>query len=386
MIFTKHPQLMDYEELCKWAVGLIKRQSPESNYLDYKAAISVESKTNKIEIGKDVSSFANEYGSVLLYGVPEKDESGVPIPQDLSECGISIDNNLPEKVENILLDVVVPPLPELFIKLLTPQELNPKSLLLIYHPESWNKPHMLEGYKEGRYYRRGNFKSVPMNEREVEAAYLTRKVSLSHADNFFTTGDFRAIPNHGRFFRVILCPRFTKFRKDEMSENEFKQWLDNNPPDGRRGDWIPFLNGWAFLGYPDGNYYGKQYEIRLFHNGGFCFTMDLDYAYDEDRNLLNIKLIEDILKKQILSSADKAFELLKINGPLSLQFNLYNVLKLKAFTHPDFNAPESGTPYIEKPSINFIEEMSVDELRFNSDNVRKRLMDRLASLFGMWRK
>lgn len=66
MIFNKNPQLMDYEELCKWAVDLIKRQSPESNYLDYKVSISINSKADKIEIGKDVSSFANEYGGVLL--------------------------------------------------------------------------------------------------------------------------------------------------------------------------------------------------------------------------------------------------------------------------------------------------------------------------------
>ncbi len=191
MLLPKHPKLMSDDDLCDWIKSLIDRRAPESSTLDYKAEISINGKSNRIELGKDISSFANEGGGILLYGVPETKEKGVPVPKDLSECGVEIPQDIPTNIENILTDIVVPPLPELNIKVLNLKEIKPKSLLMIYHPESWNKPHMIEGYNHARYYRRGNFRSVIMNERQVEAAYLTRKASLYHADNFFKTGDFK---------------------------------------------------------------------------------------------------------------------------------------------------------------------------------------------------
>ena len=238
--------------LCDWAKSLIDRQAPESGDLDYKAEISIEGKGNRIELGKDISSFANEGGGILLYGVPEmKDDNGVPIPKDLSECGIEIPME-PIAIENILLSIVAPPLPELEIRVLNLKELDQKSLLLIYHPASWNKPHMVQGYKHVRYYRRLNFGADIMEERQVEAAYSSRRASLGHADEFFKTGDFRDIPEEGRFFRVILCPRFTLTRRQEMHRDKFDSWRYNNYPlepreimSTNHGEWIPFLDGWS---------------------------------------------------------------------------------------------------------------------------------------------
>lgn len=387
MFLPKHPRLMSDHEICDWAKSLIKRRAPESSSLDYKTKISIENQTERIELGKDVSSFANEVGGILLYGVPEMEEQGVPVPKDLSECGIEIPPDLSINIENILLDVVAPPLPELHIRVLNLKELGQKSLLMIYHPESWNKPHMVEGYKHSRYYRRGNFRAVIMNERQIEAAYLSRKASIDYADIFFKIGDFRAIPEHGRFFRAVICPLFYLIRKEEMLEEQFKKWLNVNPPGGRRGDWVPFLDGWCFLGYPSGNFHGKQYELRLFHNGAFCFNMDLDYAINS-QDILDLEGMKTVFKDMILQYANKAFEFLRISGPLSMQVDLYNVKTLNAgFPPRDYMFdPNMGITPIETDTITFNEQMSVSELRFNTDKALERVIDRLASAFGIWRK
>lgn len=386
MVLPKHLRLMSDDDLCNWAKSLIERHAPESSSLDYKAKISIKSQTNRIELGKDVSSFANEAGGILLYGVPEMEDNGVPVPKDMSECGIGIPRNLPIDIENILYDIVMPPLSELNIRVLNLRESSAKSLLMIYHPESWNKPHMVEGYKHARYYRRGNFRAVVMNEREVGAAYLSRKAALDYVDNFIKTADFRAIPEEGRFFRAIVCPHFPLIRREEMLEERFKDWLDANPPDERRGDWVPFLDGWCFRGYPAGKFHGKQYELRLFHNGAVCFNMDLDYAIDKQEHL-NLKGMEKVFKDMILPYADKAFEFLRISGPLSIHVNLYNVKTLNAMIPSEdwFFDRELGVTPIETYRINFLEEMSVSELRFHADNILERLVVRLASAFGIWR-
>lgn len=49
------------------------------------------------------------------------------------------------------------------------------------------------------------------------------------------------------------------------------------------------------------------------------------------------------------------------------------------------NAEIGATP-IKYELINYTEETSVTEMRFNADNVLKRLIDRLASAFGIWRR
>ena len=387
MLFSRHPRLMNDIELCNWVTSLVSRKTPESYYLDYKASISINKRNEKIELCKDITSFANEGGGVLLYGIPEEDENGVPVPKDFSECGIEIPKDLPISIENIIMDIVCPPLPELLIKILALNKPAPKSLLLIYHPESWNKPHMVEGYEQGRYYHRGNYRAILMNEKQIEAAYVTRKASLDFADNFFRTGNFRDFPSHGIFFRAIVCARFSLFRREEMAEDAFKKWLDNNPPDNRRGDWIPFIDGWCFRGYPKGNFYGKQYEIRLFHNGSICLNLDLSSEINE--GYLNLTRMEEyIFNKLFLPYAYKALESHKIAGPIFFSFELFNAKNLMAkyLSEKWYSDPDVGDTPIETNTLSFVEESSVNKLRFSSEKVQKRLVDRLSSAFGIWRK
>ena len=86
--------------------------------------------------------------------------------------------------------------------------------------------------------------------------------------------------------------------------------------------------------------------------------------------------------------ANKVFEFFRISGPLSIQVSLHNVKTLNAEIPYDvwFADTDLGPTPIEKDKISFIEETSVDELKFNIDNVTKRLIRRLASVFGIWQE
>ncbi len=268
MPLPRPPQLMTEDELLAWVRDTIRRQTPESDQLDYKAAISIGRREERIELARDVSSFANERGGVLLYGVPEDRGNGVPMPRPLEECGIDMPARLPEDMENILLETIEPVLPELFIRPLVLPEIAPRALLMVHHPASWNRPHMVARYDQGRYYRRGNYRAVLMREREVEAAYAMRGAAVRHAQEFFDSADFGAIPAEERFLRVIVCPHFTLVRREAMRERQFREWLEANNPAGRRGDWIPFLDGVRFVSYTTGGLRGLQFEVG-------CFTLAL---------------------------------------------------------------------------------------------------------------
>ena len=102
----------------------------------------------------------------------------IPLPKDLTYCGIDKLDVATIELENMLLDTVRPSLPEIDIRILKPTELHPKVLLLVCHPASWARPHMVEGYDQGRYYRRGNYRAVLTKELAVESAYQTSQRRL----------------------------------------------------------------------------------------------------------------------------------------------------------------------------------------------------------------
>lgn len=220
MLLPKDPHLMTPAELADWTRALISRRAPESSSLDYKSALNVETRSDRVEFGKDVTSFVNEHGGVLLYGVPEIDQNGVPVPVPLTDCGLEAPPDFAEQLENILTDTVYPPLSELFVGLIQVPEIAPKVLFFVYHPESWNKPHRVE-YRDARYYRRGNYRAIIMGAREIEAAYAARRSFAVAAREFMRTADFGDIPPGVPVMRVVLIPRFPLFRPEVMAERRF---------------------------------------------------------------------------------------------------------------------------------------------------------------------
>ncbi len=154
-IFREPVGLLEFADI----ETLVENRIPESLILDYKRELGSSTK----EIAKDVSSFANERGGWLIYGV-ETDEHDMPkgiVPLESTP-------GLKEKVEQQINSAVSPP-PYTEMKLVeAPQE--GKCLLVLFVPESSNL-HMVTVRRDNRYYRRGNFIAVPMTEREVRDRY-----------------------------------------------------------------------------------------------------------------------------------------------------------------------------------------------------------------------
>jgi hypothetical protein len=90
----------------------------------------------------------------------------------------------------------------------------------------------------------------------------------------------------------------------------------------------------------------------------------------------------------LLKPAAKLLQVFGVAGPVAIRVSLHHVRGFKAFDRTDtWVAHEDAPPVaLEGDGIFFDEESSASELRFSRDAVLRRIMDRLASAFGMWRK
>jgi hypothetical protein len=410
MLFNRDIRRMTDPELSVAVKSLIAAREPESLRLDYKETLDISKESGKKELAKDVSSFANEQGGVLIYGVPEARQDDLPRPKPLAECGMEIDRGLTESIESILINTVQPPLHALDIRVVDIPEIAPKHLLLIHHPESYWKPHMFEGYGVRRYYRRGNFQAIPMSEREVEAAYLAREAARTHARDFLKTASFG---NHsGTVLRAVACPVTRGQFKELLLQPRITQWLNNSKPFAMdlpwNGEWFPLLDGWRFLSESKGNVSHSLYEFRLFHNGAICLNLDMSCSYVFD-GFLALSELRKHLPDLFLRSAERIFKGLGVGGPLVLQLSLLGAQTLGCVRDEDeykemcfardkiqkgeparFNGryyttlEELEKRYQDGDRIVFEEESSVNDIQEQPDVIVNRLISRLGMAFGVW--
>ena len=135
---------------------MVHGQVQESIHLDYKASGGADP-NRPVEIGKDVSSFANSDGGVIVYGV--KEEKGIPLGIDE---GVDPAHCSKERLEDIITSHITPRLSDVRI---IPLLLGTGRLLYVVSvAKSFGGPHQVSDKK---YYKRHNFKSAPMDDYEI---------------------------------------------------------------------------------------------------------------------------------------------------------------------------------------------------------------------------
>jgi hypothetical protein len=147
---------------------LANNNTPEDQFLEYKREIG----SNK-EVAKDVCSFANGSGGLIIYGVEEQ-EPGVP-----RIVGIDPQDSV-EQIDNVVASALSPRVK--VITRLIPIPNSERALLVVSVPESDLKPHMVSSYEDRRYYVRRNATNIKMDEIEIQDAYQRRKKAQDDAD------------------------------------------------------------------------------------------------------------------------------------------------------------------------------------------------------------
>lgn len=159
-------------------LGLITSRTEESTYIDFKDARALSSNEGK-EISKDVSAFANSDGGIIIYGINEDNHvaSAVSFIDGNKYNKEWLENKISGNIQHRISDVLIVPIR-------FDNDIN-KTVYVVKIPKSISKPHM--NTVDNKYYRRSNFKSVPMEEYEVRDFYLRVNESVVELESLLVS-------------------------------------------------------------------------------------------------------------------------------------------------------------------------------------------------------
>jgi len=285
MPLPTHPDLMP-DELPHWVQRLVDDQVPEGLLLDYKGQrYNLRRDEEKSELAKDVTSFANKQGGVILLGIPERlDEQGRKTKLPDPDYGTTQEPDYGPRVRDILASVVSPMLPSLRVAWVEKAADAGKGVYLIWHPESWLSPHMVHGYGEFRYFQRDGDRSrpVPMDEQQVERLYQLR-VSGEERREAFLSSDFSLGRQHPEVphITVCLCPRMLLSRVWDFREGPLRDWITTHIFAVRRetAEWRPTSNGACSVHETRGTRVARV--VQLHTNGAISASQGLTSPEDE---------------------------------------------------------------------------------------------------------
>lgn len=193
---------------------IIKEKWEESLKLEFKAAEAI-SKTQRNEISKDISAFANSGGGILIYGIKEKDH----VAADVSFVDGTVTTK--EWIEQVINSNIQPKIEGILIFPIRFDSDIRKSVYVVKIPES-DKAHMAVNKK---YYKRFNFESSPMEEREVrDLYYKSKKTDLSIVDVESQKRSSMGVNgNYGNFrFKINFIVRNDSNYKEDNYKMEFE--------------------------------------------------------------------------------------------------------------------------------------------------------------------
>lgn len=392
-MLPKHPDQypQDNIELEAWIRHLVDERVPEGPRLDYKQTISLQllkdkdTYKNKIEAAKDISSFANEVGGTLIYGIPEDRQSDeIAVPS--KPYGIEPIHGLESPLENIYVDSISPKLVEWRIRKVHLTEYPGKVVYVVWTPESWLGPHMVHAFREKRYYRRGQLRAVAMDEHEVRARYERTRGLQSAATDFlqsqeqlFLSGGLQRSFGD-RTSNYIACPLLLDAERVDLYSQNMQNWLSNNGYQARGGfgvEWVPCAKG------VEAESTGKRYAA-IYSGGAISCWQETTVRQDNDKGLLLVYKTELAELKAFLAFASKFYQNIDYYAPLLVRFSIYGLLagtikiSTSDFRSDTFSLRAQGD-YLHRDM-----KLSSSLLFSNPDSVLNEFGNKLFQAFGLY--
>lgn len=391
-MLPKHPDQYSDEELEIWVRHLVDDKVSEGPRLDYKQAIALKSEKERLEAAKDISSFANEIGGTIIYGIQEdrkSDEIAIP----LKPYGIDPIPDLESRLENIYIDSIAPHLPEWRIKKVKLTKYPQKVVYVAWVPESWVGVHMVEAYGDQRYYRRGQLRAVAMSEHEVMQRYERLRIGQNALKDFLNSSELNYpgeyLPNDEFISHYVVCPTMLFSDRVNFAASDMRKWLKENRYEllhwgggrDRFDEWVPFTYGVRAKEQS-----GGLWKAELHKNGAVsCWSETAVRQDDRDQRKYKLLYLEELKAIEgFLQFACSFYQRINYLGPLHFQVVIENRAHENLFL---------DRPLLERPKASFIRNdanlyIALSEPSsklFESPNkILKDIADNMFRAFGLW--
>ncbi len=383
MLLPNIPLLSD-NELAEWVADRVKNEYKEDVICDYKANFNLTNKGAKKELVKDIVGFANEVGGVVLLGVPEKVDGGgnTGIPNQI--YGLEEESDRTLDIFNVLRDGSSPALPALHVRRILVSE--KKFIYVLYHPQSWARPHMVSVDGVNRYYKRSVESTVGMHEHEIEALYNLKRISRERVKEYVDGIDYgeKIFLSSGKsfrsFFKVLYLP--IPMRDDFLSFRSgvgLKIANDTFMFPGGGNAWLPCRDG--IISHDNHDVTQSNRIVKHHYSGAFTHIEGASFT-NEDK-----LFIEDIASHMysngIMRHLKKYFNELNYNGDVLVRGELGNLMPAQLTAGDGRGTPVPA--YFQDTTL--VIEIVIASNLFIEDQagVKEIIKNSLANLIGLWR-
>lgn len=395
-MLVKHPDQYSDEELEAWVRHLVDDKVSEGPRLDYKQTISLKSEKERFEAAKDISSFANEKGGAIIYGVPEDKKSDeIAIP--LKPYGIDLTPDLESRLENIYIDSIAPCLPEWRIRRVKLIEYPQKEVYVAWVPESWVGVHMVQAYGDQRYYRRGQLRAVAMSEHEVRQRYERLRIGQSLLKDFLNSSELNYPGEYLREYlqddisvsHYVACPAILFPERVNFATSDMRGWLNKNRYEFWEwfsketfDKWTPFTYGVRAKELS-----GGLWKAELHKNGAVsCWSEAVVRQDDRDQGKYKLLYLEELRAVEgFLQFARSFYQKIKYFGPLYFRVVIENRPHEKLFLNRPSVILLGNESFISGDENVFIALSEASSKLIETPNeILKAIADEMFRAFGLW--
>ncbi len=395
MLYIKPIETITWNNIEEFADQRIQ----EGANLDYKADFPKE-------LQKTIAAMANTLGGIIIIGIAEDDENRPVIPIN----GISFQRGLSERVMNIILSNISPPVfPEINV---CPNEKKTQALIIIRIPQSHQTPHAISGNTKV-YLRTGN-RNKPESLAQIDDIEWLKNHRIkseklkenlySRANNRFSSFYMKHLiqeqerkgeqnPLSESWFTLSLCPTFPK--ESFGSPPEMQKLLgDITVPEYYQGlNYFPIYDNINGTIVQDGSVFRSFTSQYVFYSELNCFGLFFfKQAIAKAVTLPNEKAVKLIREEEILARLDefidsgiKFYNRLGFNGIVEFRMLLDNIhgCAFKSYSPASlWHAGHDNTKYSPDQDVLSTDTFLVSRLQDEKPSLILRSAERVAWTFG----